>query len=65
MEKLVTVVGKNGVKYSVSLTAEQTNFYLRLALLRASYSGDVMLEFSSLLIGKEQQDMHHRNAQYN
>jgi len=61
MEKFVTVVGKNGVEYTVALTAEQADYYLRLAQLRASSSGDVMKEFSTLLISKGQQD----KAQYN
>ncbi len=61
MEKCVTVVGKNGVDYTVALTAEQADYCLRLALLRASFSGDVMKEFSALLISKGQQD----KAQYN
>ena len=65
MEKLVTVVGKNGVEYTVPLTAEQADFYLRLAQLRASSSHDVMQEFSTLLINRGQQDRQHRNAQYN
>ena len=65
MEKLVTVVGKNGVEYTVSLTAEQTDYYLRLAQLRASSSDDLMKEFSTLLISKSQQDTKYSNAQYN
>ena len=65
MERLVTVVGKNGVQYTVSLTAEQTDYYVRLAQVRASSSGDVMKEFIALLLGKDQQDTQHENAQYN
>jgi len=65
MEKLVTVVGKNGVEYTVSLTAEQADYYLRLAQVRAASSGDVMQEFSTLITGKDQQDTQHRNARYN
>lgn len=65
MERLVTVVAKNGVEYTVSLTAEQADFYMRLALLRATSSGDVIQEFSSLLIDQDQQDTQHGKAQYN
>ncbi len=65
MEKLVTVVGKNGVECTVALTAEQADFYLRLAQMRASYSNDVMKEFSALIISKDQQDSQHDKAQYN
>jgi hypothetical protein len=65
MEKLVTVVGKNGVKCTASLTAEQTDYYLRLAQVRASSHGDVMKEFRTLIIGKSQQDMQYHKAQYN
>ncbi|GAC1391973.1 MAG: hypothetical protein NVS4B11_17850 [Ktedonobacteraceae bacterium] len=65
MEKLVTVVGNNGVEYTVSLTAEQTDYYLRLAQVRASSPRDVMKEFSTLIIGTGQQDTQHGNAQYN
>ncbi len=31
MEKLITVVGKNGVEYTVPLTGEQTDYYWGLA----------------------------------
>ena len=65
MEKLVTVVGKNGVEYTVALTAEQADFYLRLAQMRASYSNDMMKEFSTLIISKDQQDTQRGKAQYN
>jgi hypothetical protein len=30
MEKVVTIIGKHGIEYTVSLTAEQANDYLRL-----------------------------------
>lgn len=65
MEKLVTVVGKNGVECTVSLTAEQADYYLRLAQVRASFSHDLMKEFSTLIISKSQQDTQQSNAQYN
>ncbi len=65
MEKLVTVVGKNGVECTVALTAQQADFYLRLAQVRASSSDDLMKEFSALIIGKDQQDTQHGKARYN
>jgi hypothetical protein len=65
MEKVVTVVGKNGVEYSVSLTAEQADFYLRLAQMRASSPEGVMREFGDLIINKSEQDKRRSKAQYN
>jgi hypothetical protein len=65
MQKLITIVGKNGVEYTVSLTAEQTNYYLRLAQSRASSDNDVMQEFAELIIGKSKQDAQQNKAQYN
>ena len=62
MKKLVTVVGKNGVEYTVSLTGEQTDYYLRLAQVRAASHGDVMKEFSTLIMDKSQQ---YGKARYN
>ena len=65
MEKVVTIVGKNGVEYSVSLTAEQADFYLRLAQMRASSPENVMQEFGDLIINKSEQDRLRSKAQYN
>lgn len=65
MEKVITVVGKNGVEYSVSLTGEQADYYLRLAQMRASSPDDVMHEFSELIINKSKQDTRRSKAQYN
>jgi hypothetical protein len=65
MQKLITIVGKNGVEYTVSLTAEQTNYYLRLAQSRASSDNDVMQEFAELIISKSKQDAQQNKAQYN
>ena len=56
MEKVITIVGKNGVEYTVSLTAEQTNYYLRLAQSRALSDNEVMQEFAELIISKSKQD---------
>jgi len=63
MEKVITVVGKNGVEYTVSLTAEQADYYLRLAQMRASSSDDVMNKFAELIMSKE--DRKRSKAQYN
>jgi len=65
MEKVVTVVGKNGVEYSVSLTAEQAEYYLRLAQMRASSPEGVMQEFGALIMNKSEQDRRRSKAQYN
>jgi hypothetical protein len=65
MEKVVTIIGKNGVEYSVSLTPEQANYYLRLAQMRASSPEDVMHEFSELIISKSKQDRQQDKARYN
>ncbi|GAC1425493.1 MAG: hypothetical protein PVS3B3_08350 [Ktedonobacteraceae bacterium] len=65
MEKIVTVVNKNGVECTVSLTAQEADFYLRVAQLRALSSDDVMREFSNLLISKNDQDTQHNKVQYN
>jgi hypothetical protein len=65
VEKLITIVGKNGVEYTASLTAEQTNYYLRLAQSRASSDNDVMQEFAELIINKSKQDTHQNKEQYN
>ena len=35
MMRIVRVVGRNGVKYEVPMTAEQAAFFLRLAELKA------------------------------
>ncbi len=65
MEKVVTIVGKNGVEYSVSLTAEQAVYYLRLAQMRASSPEGVMQEFGDLIMNKSEQDRRRSKAQYN
>ncbi|HKV57709.1 MAG TPA: hypothetical protein VJO32_05485 [Ktedonobacteraceae bacterium] len=65
MKKVVTIVEKNGVEHTVSLTAEQADYYLRLAQMRASSPDDVMREFSNLIIKKSQQDARRSKAQYN
>jgi hypothetical protein len=65
MEKIITIAGKNGVEYTVSLTAEQADYYLRLAQLRASSPGAVMHEFAELIIGKSKQDRQQNKEQYN
>ena len=65
MEKVITIVGKNGVEYTVSLTGEQANYYLRLAQLRASSPDDVMDEFSKLIVSKSKQEARQAKAQYN
>ena len=65
MEKVVTIVGKNGVAYSVTLTAEQADFYLRLAQMRASSPEGVMQEFGDLIMNKSEQDRRRSKAQYN
>ncbi len=65
MEKVITVVGKNGVEYTVSLTGEQADYYLRLAQFRASSPDEVMHEFAELIISKSKQDVRQSKAQYN
>jgi hypothetical protein len=65
MERVITIVGKNSVEYTVSLTAEQADYYLRLAQMRASSADEVMREFSELIISKSKQDTQQNKAQYN
>ncbi len=65
MEKVITIVGKNGVEYTVSLTAEQADYYLRLAQSRASSPNEVMQEFGELIISKSKQDTQQNKVQYN
>lgn len=65
MEKVITIAGKNGVEYTVSLTAEQADYYLHLAQLRASSPGAVMHEFAELIISKSKQDRQQNKEQFN
>lgn len=65
MKKIITIVEKNGVEHTVALTAEQADFYLRLAQMRASSANDVMQEFSALIVNKIKQDARQAKAQYN
>ena len=65
MEKVITIAGKNGVEYTVSLTAEQADYYLYLAQSRASSPDEVMKEFAELIISKSKQDTQQNKAQYN
>jgi hypothetical protein len=65
MEKVVSIVAKNGVEYSASLTPEQANYYLKLALMRASSPDDVMQAFAELIISKSKQDRLEDKARYN
>ncbi len=65
MEKVITIAGKNGVEYTVSLTAEQADYYLRLAQMRASSPSAVMHEFAELIISKSTQDRQQNKEQYN
>lgn len=62
MKKVVTIVEKNGVEHAVSLTAEQADYYLRLAQIRASSANDVMKEFGNLIINKSKQDAQRSKA---
>ncbi len=64
MKKVVTVVGKNGVEYTASLTAEQADYYLRIAQMRASSPDEVMRKFSHLIMKKSEQDARWSKAQY-
>ena len=63
MEKVITIVGKNGVEYTVSMTAEQANDYLRLAQSRAASDNEVMHEFAELIISKSEQDTQQNKVQ--
>ena len=65
MEKVITIVGKNGVEYTVSMTAEQANYYLRLAQSRALSPNTVMKEFAELISSKSKQDRRLNKEQYN
>ena len=65
MEKVITIAGKNGVEYTVSLTAEQADFYLRLAQMRASSPSAVMNEFAELIISESKQERQQNKEQYN
>ena len=65
MERIITIIGKNSVEYTVSLTAEQADYYLRLAQMRASSPDEVMHEFSELIISKSKPDTQQDKAQYN
>ena len=65
MEKIITIAGKNGVEYTVSLTAEQADYYLHLAQLRASSPDAVMHEFAELIISKSKQDRQQNKEQFN
>ena len=65
MERVITIVGKNSVEYTVLLTAEQADYYLRLAQMRASSPDEVMHEFSELIISKSKQDAQQDKAHYN
>lgn len=65
MAKVVTIIGKHGVEYTVSLTAEQADYYLRLAQSRALSPNTVMKEFAELIISKSKQDRRLNKEQYN
>jgi len=65
MKKVVTVIGKNGVEYTVALTAEEANYYLQLAQAFASSVDDVMKKFSEFIISKSQHDAQPHKDQYN
>jgi hypothetical protein len=65
MEKVITITGKNGVEYTVSLTGEQADYYLRLAQMRASSDSEVMKEFVELLINSGKPGERQNKAQYN
>ncbi len=65
MDKIVTVVGKNGVELTVSLTAEQVDYYLHLAQSRAPSPDEVVKEFAELIISMIKQDTQQNKAQYN
>lgn len=65
MKKVVTVLGKNGVEYTVALTAEEANYYLQLAQVRASAVDDIMEQFSEFIISKSEHETQHNKDQYN
>lgn len=65
MKKIVSVVRTDGVEQKASLTAEQVDYYLRLAQLRASSSGKLMDEFCDLLSSKNELDAQQNKDRHN
>lgn len=65
MEKVVIIPGENGVEYSASLTAEEADFYLRLAQWRTSSDDRLMQEFGKLIMSKQKRDTQQNKDQYN
>jgi hypothetical protein len=65
MKKIVSVVGTDGVEQTASLTAQQADYYLRLAQLRASSSGKLMEELCDLLSSKNELDAQHNKDHRN
>lgn len=65
MKKIVSVVGTNGVEQTASLTAEQADYYLRLAQLRASSPAKLMDEFCDLLSSKNELDAQQNKDRHN
>jgi hypothetical protein len=65
MKRIVRVVGTNGVELTTPLTAEQADYCLRLAQLRASSPDKLMEEFCDLLSSKSELDAQQNKDRHN
>lgn len=63
MERIVHVVGRNGVEYDMPMTAEQVAFFLRLAQLKSP--DDIAKTFSELVALKCDQEEQDKAARLN
>ena len=61
MHRIVRVIANNGRTYDVPLTAQQADFYMRLAEYKAL--ADPSITFGDLLVAKSEKDAQHKRRQ--
>ena len=61
MHRIVRVVASNGRSYDMPLTAEQANFYLRMAEFKAL--ADPAITFGDLLADKREKELQRKRRQ--
>jgi hypothetical protein len=61
MHRIVHVVASNGRAYDVPLTAQQADFYMRMAEYKAL--ADPSITFGDLLVAKREKEAQHKRRQ--
>jgi len=63
MKRIVHVVAHNGVEYDVPMTAEQADFFLKLAEYKSATEQEIT--FNELVAKKVDEELQHKFGQHN